>query len=133
MITRMQRILTISLLTIAISATSSHSAEVDWIGPNLLSNPGFEIAGMQGLPVDWTVTAIPAGTAKFSLDRQVFLTGKTALKAEVRGYRRRRACLKARPSRGRQVVLGVRRVSHDGLRRARQVQRRGLLCGRHLG
>ena len=83
MITRVPRILTLGLLAIAVSAASSHSAEVDWIGPNLLSNPGFEIAGKQGLPVDWTVTAIPAGTAKFSLDRQVFLTGKAALKAEV--------------------------------------------------
>ncbi|NUQ63335.1 MAG: hypothetical protein HUU20_12720 [Pirellulales bacterium] len=59
------------------------SAGVDWVGPNLLSNPDFEITDKQGLPADWTLTATPAGAAKFALDRQVFLVGKAALQAEV--------------------------------------------------
>ncbi len=56
---------------------------MDWIGPNLLSNPDFEIDGDRGLPRDWTLTATPAGAVHFSLDRRVFLVGKTSLKAEV--------------------------------------------------
>lgn len=59
------------------------SAGVDWVGPNLLANPDFEIAAEHGLPKDWTITATPAGSARFGLDRQVFLVGKAALKAAV--------------------------------------------------
>jgi len=58
-------------------------ADVDWVGPNLLANPGFEVLAAPGLPKDWTVVATPAGNAKFSLDQQVFLVGKTALKVEA--------------------------------------------------
>ena len=70
-------------LALAMCAAPSLAAELDWVGPNLLTNPDFEIANDQGLPVDWTLTATPAGSAKFSLDQQVFLVGKAALKAEV--------------------------------------------------
>ena len=70
-------------LALVLCAAPCLSAELDWVGPNLLTNPDFEIANDQGLPVGWTVTATPAGSAKFSLDQQVFLVGKTALKAEV--------------------------------------------------
>jgi hypothetical protein len=75
--------LAISALALTLAAAPSRSAEVDWIGPNLLSNPDFETADDQGLPVDWTVTATPDGSAHFSLDQQIFLAGTAALKAEV--------------------------------------------------
>lgn len=55
----------------------------DWIGPNLLANPGFEEGGEQSLPVDWTPTAQPADSAQFSLDQQVFLVGTAAFKVDV--------------------------------------------------
>ncbi len=61
------------------------AAQQDWIGPNLLANPGFEQADDQGLAVDWTVTATPADSASFSLDKQMFLVGTQALKADVPG------------------------------------------------
>jgi uncharacterized membrane protein len=59
------------------------SAGLDWVGPNRLTNPDFEIANDRGLPADWTMTATPAGAAKFSLDGQVFLVGEAALRIEV--------------------------------------------------
>ena len=59
------------------------AAQQDWIGPNLLANPGFELADDKGMPVDWTATANPTGAATFSLDKQMFLVGTQALKAEV--------------------------------------------------
>jgi hypothetical protein len=73
----------IALLVSSLIAACCPAAGLDWIGPNLLSNPDFEIAGDRGLPKDWTVTADPAGSARFGLDRQVFLTGKAALRVEV--------------------------------------------------
>ncbi len=81
MITHIWHVLTLGSL--ALCAAPALSAAVDWVGPNLLANPDFELADAQGLPKDWSVTAIPAGAAKFSLNRQVFLVGKAALKAEV--------------------------------------------------
>ena len=66
-----------------LGASPCLTAGLDWIGPNLLSNPEFEIADDQGLPVNWTLTATPTGAAGFRLDQQVFLVGKVALKAEV--------------------------------------------------
>jgi len=80
---RTGRVLILGVLTLAFCDARSLSAGVDWVGPNLLANSGFEVADASGLPKDWTLTASPAGTAKFSLDRQVFLVGKAALKAEV--------------------------------------------------
>jgi Putative glutamine amidotransferase len=73
----------LGMLALALSPAPLPAAAVDWVGPNLLANPGFEIAGGQGLPKDWTLTATPAGSARFSLDRRVFLVGKAALKAEL--------------------------------------------------
>jgi hypothetical protein len=73
----------LALLTFALSAAPGLSAGLDWVGPNLLANADFEVAGDRGLPPHWTFTATPAGSAKFGLDRQVFLTGKTSLKVEV--------------------------------------------------
>ncbi len=70
-------------LALVLCAAVCPAAGLDWVGPNLLANPDYELAGEQGLPKDWTLTATPAGTARFSLDRQVFLKGKGALKAEV--------------------------------------------------
>jgi len=83
MITRTWPARVLGPLALAMCAAPCLSAGVDWVGPNLLANPDFEIANSQGLPVDWTITATPAGTARFSLDQQVFLVGKAALKAEV--------------------------------------------------
>jgi len=83
MVPRARRVLALVSISVGMCAASCLSAGLDWIGPNLLTNPDFEIASDRGLPVDWTVTATPAGTAKFSLDQQVFLVGKAALKAEV--------------------------------------------------
>jgi uncharacterized membrane protein len=77
------RLLALGALALAFSRWPLPSFAVDWVGPNLLANPGFEAAAASGLPKDWTLTATPAGSAKFSLDRQVFLVGKAALKAEV--------------------------------------------------
>jgi uncharacterized membrane protein len=70
-------------LALTLHAAACFSAGLDWVGPNLLANPDFEIADDQGLPVDWTVTATPSGSAAFSLNRQVFLVGKAALQVEV--------------------------------------------------
>lgn len=67
----------------ALCAAPCLANALDWIGPNLLTNPDFELADKQGLPADWSLTATPAGTAKFGLDKQVFLVGKAALKVEV--------------------------------------------------
>jgi len=83
MVPRARRVLALVSISVGMCAASCLSAGLDWIGPNLLTNPDFEIASDRGLSVDWTVTATPAGTAKFSLDQQVFLVGKAALKAEV--------------------------------------------------
>jgi len=77
------RVSNFGFFALLICAAPCLCAELDWVGPNLLTNPDFEIANEQGLPVDWTVTATPDGTAKFSLDQQVFLVGEAALKAEV--------------------------------------------------
>jgi len=41
------------------------------------------MANDQGLPVDWTFSATPGGTAKFTLDQEVFLVGKAALRVAV--------------------------------------------------
>ena len=90
MISRLRLALAMSALALTFAAAPSQSAEVDWIGPNLLSNPDFETADDQGLPLDWTVTATPAGSAKFSLDQQIFLAGTTALKPRSRTPARRR-------------------------------------------
>ncbi|MBC8870490.1 MAG: hypothetical protein H8E44_13795 [Planctomycetes bacterium] len=70
-------------LALALCAAPCLTAELDWVGPNLLTNPDFEIANEQGLPVDWTVTSTPDGAAEFSLDQQVFLVGEAALKVGV--------------------------------------------------
>ena len=83
MTTRPWRLLALFSIALTLCAARSASAGVDWIGPNLLSNPDFEIDGDRGLPRDWTLTATPAGAVHFSLDRRVFLVGKTSLKAEV--------------------------------------------------
>lgn len=83
MMPRTWRVLGPVSLALAMCAARCLSAGLDWVGPNLLSNADFEIADDQGQPVDWTVTATPAGSARFSLDQQVFLAGKSALKAEV--------------------------------------------------
>jgi uncharacterized membrane protein len=71
------------MLFLALSAAPALSAGLEWVGPNLLANPGFEAADDRGQPRDWTLTATPPAAAKFSLDRQVFLNGKAALKADV--------------------------------------------------
>jgi uncharacterized membrane protein len=83
MMPRTWRVLGLASLALAFCAAPCLAAGLDWVGPNLLANPDFETAGNEGLPVNWTLTATPAGTARFSLDRQVFLVGKAALKAEV--------------------------------------------------
>lgn len=83
MMPRTWRVLGLVSLSLATCAAPCLSAGLDWVGPNLLVNADFEIGNDQGLPGDWTVTATPAGTAKFSLDQQVFLVGKVALKAEA--------------------------------------------------
>ncbi|MHB8972192.1 MAG: glutamine amidotransferase [Pirellulaceae bacterium] len=70
-------------LVLALCTAPALATDVDWVGPNRLANPEFEIAGEQGLPQDWAVTSTPVGSAKYSLDQQIFLVGKTALKAEV--------------------------------------------------
>ena len=80
---RTWRVLAGSSLVLVLCTTPCLSAGLDWVGPNLLANPDFAIANDQGLPVDWTVTATPVGSAKFRLDQQVFLVGKVSLKAEV--------------------------------------------------
>jgi uncharacterized membrane protein len=74
---------TLALLVLTWLAAPRFAAAVDWIGPNLLTNPEFEMANDQDLPADWTLAATPAGSAKFSRDQQVFLVGKAALKVEV--------------------------------------------------
>jgi hypothetical protein len=58
-------------------------AQQNWLGPNLAPAPGFEQADPQGLPVDWTCAAQPAGSARFALDKQRFLVGAAALQVEV--------------------------------------------------
>ena len=83
MMPRAWRVLGLVSLALAMCAAPCLSAGLDWVGPNLLTNPDFEIADDQGLPVDWTITATPAGAAKFSLDRQLFLVGEAALRIEV--------------------------------------------------
>lgn len=80
---RFWRRLSLTALAITLCVTPSRAAGLDWVGPNLLTNPDYETAGDQGLPVAWTVTATPPGSVTFSLDPQVFLVGKAALKAEV--------------------------------------------------
>jgi hypothetical protein len=76
-------VLAAGVFVLAICSAPAVALGLDWIGPNLLTNPDFETADDQAQPVAWTVTATPAGTAKFGLDQQVFLAGKAALKAEV--------------------------------------------------
>jgi hypothetical protein len=83
MITYSWRVVALGSLAFALSAAPGLSDGLDWVGANLLTNPDFETANDQGLPVDWTVSATPAGSAKFSLDSRVFLVGKAALKVEV--------------------------------------------------
>ena len=80
---RTWRGLILATCALALCPAPALPAGVDWVGPNLLSNADFELASDQGLPVDWTLTASPAGSAKFSLDQQIYLVGKAALKAEV--------------------------------------------------
>ncbi len=80
---RTWRVLALVSLALATGTTPCLSAGLDWVGPNLLTNPDFAIANDQGLPVDWTVTATPVGSAKFNLDRQVFLVGKVSFKADA--------------------------------------------------
>ena len=108
------------------------AAGLDWVGPNLLANPDFEIAGDQGLPKDWTVTATPAGTRQVQPGPAGLPGRQGGPQGRGPGHRRGRGALEARAGRGRQVVPGFRRIPQRGLRRARQVQRRGLLRGRHL-
>jgi len=100
MMPRTWRILGLVSLVLAMRATPCPSAGLDWVGPNLLANPDFEIANDQAMPVDWTVTATPAGTAKFSLDQEVFLVGKAALKAEVPDTGAATVCSKPAPVEG---------------------------------
>ena len=83
MMSNMSRAIGLVTLSLTMSIGHCRASGLDWVGPNLLANPDFEIAGDQGLPTDWTVSASPNGSAAFSLDAQTFLTGKTALKAEV--------------------------------------------------
>ena len=78
------RLLTGTVLAAVIGATAA-SAQTEWMGPNLLANPGFEQADDKGLPTDWATQGQPAAAAKFSLDKSVFLVGTQALKAEVPG------------------------------------------------
>ena len=105
MMPRTWRVLGLVSLSLATCAASCLSAGLDWVGPNLLANPDFEIADDQGLPGAWTVTATPAGTAKFSLDPQVFLVGKVALKAEVPGTGAATVCSEPTPVEGGQWYL----------------------------
>lgn len=62
------------------SAAPGIGAGLDWVDPNLLANPDFEVAGSAGAPADWTLTANPPGTAQYSLDRRIVLVGEAALK-----------------------------------------------------
>jgi len=73
----------LGFLLLVLFQVSCLSAELDWVGPNLLANPEFETADDRGLPVDWTVTATPEDTAAFCLDQQVFLVGKMAMRVSV--------------------------------------------------
>jgi uncharacterized membrane protein len=83
MMPRTWRVLTLVSLALAIGAAPCLSAGLDWVGPNLLTNPDFEIANDRGLPVNWTVAATPVGSARFRLDQQVFLVGKASFRVEV--------------------------------------------------
>ncbi len=83
MMPRAWRVIVLLSLALAMDALPCRSAGLDWVGANLLANPDFAIANAHGLPADWTVTATPAESAKFTLDHQVFLVGKVSLKAEV--------------------------------------------------
>jgi len=75
--------LTAAIFAAVLFAAAVAWAAEDWIGPNLLANPGFEQADDQGVPMDWVAAAQPAGSAQFSLDKEVFLVGTAALKIEV--------------------------------------------------
>ncbi len=54
-------------------------ADITWLGPNVLANPGFEQADAQDLPADWTPAANPPTTARFTRDTTTVLVGKAAL------------------------------------------------------
>lgn len=83
MMPRTWRELGLVSLVLTFCAAPLTAAGLDWVGPNLLANADFEIASGQGLPADWTLSATPDGAARFSLDWEVFLVGKAALKVEV--------------------------------------------------
>lgn len=78
-----RRALILTSLALLFCAGRCRASGLDWVGPNLLANPDFELAGDQLQPRDWAVAAAPAGSARFALDGQIFLTGKASLKAEV--------------------------------------------------
>lgn len=59
------------------------SAEVNWLGPNVLANPGFERLTDAGQPESWTSAANPAGSARFSVDTTTVLVDKAALHIEL--------------------------------------------------
>jgi hypothetical protein len=75
--------LAIPLLLLALDGRSGVGATLDWVGSNLLANSDFEVAGPVGSPAEWTLTATPAGTARYGLDRKVVLVGKASLVIEV--------------------------------------------------
>lgn len=53
------------------------------LGENLVANPGFEISGTGGLPVNWTITPSAADCAQVSLDGTDALEGKQALMISI--------------------------------------------------
>ncbi|HEY3398956.1 MAG TPA: hypothetical protein VGM19_15010 [Armatimonadota bacterium] len=76
-------VLILALLVAALLTAGAVSAQENWMGPNLVANPGFEQVDAAGLPTDWRPTANPAGSAKFSQDKQIYLVDAAAMKIEV--------------------------------------------------
>jgi uncharacterized membrane protein len=62
---------------------AGRAAAVDWVGPNLLVSADYEQEQEPDAVQNWAVTVTPAGSARVSLDQQVYLVGKASLKVEV--------------------------------------------------
>ena len=127
-----RRVLALVALALAINTQPCLSAGLDWVGANLLANPAFEIANDRDLPRDWTVTATPVGSARFSLDHQVFLVGKVSLKIEVADAGAAAVRSKPVPVEGGKWYLVSVGYRSEGFGQRGQVQRRGLVRSRHL-
>lgn len=50
------------------------------VGPNLVTNPGFEVTGANGRPSGWRFSDHPPGCAQVGTDDKVVLTGRRSVK-----------------------------------------------------